>query len=327
MKKILLIRTGGTIGTAFDGEKRALNQNSKAALLENFENSNSKYAKINLFFDSGFPEENHTLSENMTVKKLETIARHINSFDLSEYSGVILLHGTDTLAFSASLFSFLFPNPECPILLVSGNRPPSDPKSNANANFQFAVESILDGMECGVFVPYLNSDGSMKLHRGARLMQCPNFSDDFRSICGSDSRCIQAPRYQNQTLSDSVLLIAPYTGLSYDRFSLDGVSAVVHGTYHSGTVCAQGNAPFGIQCFLSRCRRKRIPVFIAPSVFSHDQYESMFSLDQSAVTFLNMTTEGAYAKAIAALSMGLKDHNLIEYMKQNVAGEMQKNNG
>ena len=143
MKKILLIYTGGTICTFFDGKKRSLNTGrSKSILLENFIKANPVFSeKVDeIFEDSLFPDNYQTLSENMTLEKLNLIVKHLASFPLEKYSGVMIMHGTDTLHFSANLFSFLFQNTPIPILFISGNHPPMDEKSNANANFAFGAK-------------------------------------------------------------------------------------------------------------------------------------------------------------------------------------------
>ena len=109
-EKILVLHTGGTIGSIHNPEKNHREVdvgNAKRILFEAFEKSNSKYAdRENLFVD--LPLGFETLSENMTLEKLSKIIAKLKSVDLDEYAGVIVLHGTDTLAYTAALFSFVF---------------------------------------------------------------------------------------------------------------------------------------------------------------------------------------------------------------------------
>ena len=121
MKKILTVYTGGTICCEADGKMRNLNPKlAKRALISNFSAGKSKYSQltVELFEDSNLESKKQTLSENMTLKKLSDIIEHIKSFDLSKYCGVIVMHGTDTLAFTASIFSYVFSDIDIPMSLM-----------------------------------------------------------------------------------------------------------------------------------------------------------------------------------------------------------------
>ena len=111
--KILLVHTGGTIGSVQTDEQRETNtKEAKRTLFHKFETGKSKYAFLGstIFEDTNFASE--TFSENMTVEKLDGIVKHINKHleNSEEYKGIIVLHGTDTLAYTAALFSILFNN-------------------------------------------------------------------------------------------------------------------------------------------------------------------------------------------------------------------------
>ena len=86
------------------------------------------------------------------------LIKYINNLELSNYDGIIVLHGTDTLAYTAALLSFAFAKIPVPIFIVSGNRPPHDKLSNANANFTTAVELIWSGIAPNVYVTYRNTE-------------------------------------------------------------------------------------------------------------------------------------------------------------------------
>ena len=352
MKKILTVYTGGTICCASDGKLRDLHPKlAKRALLTSFSQSDSVYAKntAELFYDSGLSDDEQTLSENMTLKKLDVIIRHIKSFDLSEFLGVIVLHGTDTLAYTAALFSFLFCNTTVPIMLVSGNRPPMDEKSNALANFKAAAELIMSGIAPNVYVPYKNSNSVVTVHLASGLMQCADFSDDFYSAAEKTAfnindtylyeKCVKLslqrtiPKYFDPSRyacpDEDVLLIDPYTGLDYSRIMLKGVKTVVHGTYHSGTVCAERAAEgeeyssYSVLYLAKECKKNNIPLFITPCKLDSAQYASSWDIYKNTeALMLNMTREAAYGKVIAALSCGLEKDILIEFMTTNINNEI-----
>ncbi len=343
MKKILLVYTGGTIGSSFDEEKncRVLSSDfSKMSLLSEYQKSNKLHCSIeNLFEDSNLEECHRTLSENMTYSKLNTIIEHIKKTDTHKYCGIIVLHGSDTLAYTAALFSFVFSDIKIPIILVCGKRPPDDKETNAHINFKTAVDLILKGIAPNVYVPYENSDGNIWLHLGTSIMQCQNYSDDFFGAFDDKSFCLnEAPieevlkkcnvlslkRKKSQLdnpLNDGVLLILPYMGINYSCYNLDGVKAVVHGSYHSGTVCVERNneaedySSHSLLWLAKECEKRKIPIFVAPSILNEEQYSSMADLTKNtSVKLLDMTTEMAYATAIVAVSSKLENDELIEYV-------------
>ena len=182
MKKILTVYTGGTIGCApVDGQRELNTELAKRYIALRFSQSDSQYAGISsqLFEDSCL--EDQTLSENMTLNKLQGIIEHLRQFDLSQYAGVMIMHGTDTLAYTAALLSMLLCDTPVPVMLVSGAKPPMVEGTNANANFRTGAELICSGIAPNVYVPYMNADGVMRLHLGSRLLQSANFSEDFIS--------------------------------------------------------------------------------------------------------------------------------------------------
>ncbi len=382
LKNILIIHTGGTIGSQYGENIKELNKEStektKLLLLHNFKNSNSPYAKYAENIDySDFSWENTTLSESMTLQKLTCLVKYINNINFPDYDGIIVLHGTDTLAYTSSLLSFAFANIQIPLFLVSGNRPPADKLSNANENFSAAIELIWSGIAPNVYVTYRNSDGIMRLFLGNCIMQSENYSEDFR---GCNNKFFRLPNEkttafekcnkfsQKRTefkgvnankitnLSEQILLIKPYTGLDYSVYSPclknGSFKAVVHGTYHSGTVSLPGlvlkseaqnfrknglleeaerldkkaeeelNSKYSIKLLTDICNINNIPVFISPSFLGNDQYETMSVVNREThAELLNMTAEAAFAKLTVALSCGIPQSEISNYMNLNINNE------
>ncbi len=343
--KILIVYTGGTICSFLGEYARELNVSlAKSVIVDNFSKSNSKFAHLatELFEDSHLNIS--TLSENMTIRKLNRIIENIKSRDLTEYKGVIVLHGTDTLAYTGSLLSVMLSDSPVPVMLVSANRPPDDPLSNANVNFRTAVELILNDIAPNVYVPYRNSNREMNLHIASTLIQCPDFSEDFHNslinrglpidiVDFDHCRELSEKRYKlsfNCNLcDDAVLLVQPYTGLDYSRIDLDGIKAVVHGTYHSGTLCVErGNdseaySTKSVLHLADRCRNMGISVYAAPSSLGVSQYSSAYDAVQNGgIVPLNMTSEMAYAKAVVGVSMGYSGDKLTGFMLTDICSEM-----
>ncbi|MBE7011769.1 MAG: hypothetical protein E7415_03745 [Ruminococcaceae bacterium] len=344
MPKILAVYTGGTI-CSFETKKcRSLDITRAKRLIESRFLENKGEFDITeevVFIDSVVDKQ--TLSENMTIEKLCFIAEHIRSFELNQYDGIIVLHGTDTLAYTASFLSFVFSEIDIPLILVSGHKPPNEAGTNANENFGTAVKLIVEGIAPNVYAVYKNTDGKMWLHLGATLMQCPNFSDDFdnasedkKMLVGDYDLYEKCRKFShNRKHFDfevksrkKVLKISPYTGLDYENINLENVGAVIHGTYHSGTVCVERmsrNDNYSSQSllwFADRCREKNIPIFIAPTKLSKEQYSSVYdAVENGGVIPLDMSTETAYVKALSGVMSGLFGEELPAFMTSEINNE------
>jgi L-asparaginase/Glu-tRNA(Gln) amidotransferase subunit D len=181
MKNILLVLVGGTICTALtEHGTLSVSSNAGTKLVQGFMASDSPYKEqVNITTS----ENLGILSENMTVDKWNLILKtYKKAVSEKEYDGVIFAHGTDTLAYSASLFSMLLADTKIPVFFASSNARLDTSTANGNENFRCAVECICRDLAPNVYVLYKNiSDGRMYLHLGSRLEQCKNYSEDFFS--------------------------------------------------------------------------------------------------------------------------------------------------
>lgn len=337
MKKILLILVGGTICTALNEHGTlSISEGAGVKLIENFKNSSTPF-KDDVEIK---PTENlFILSENMSIPNwnlmLDTYRKYINT---ESFDGVIFAHGTDTLAFSTSLFSLVLANTDIPVFFVSSNARLDSQRANGNDNFRYAVELICKGIEPNVYATYKNiSDGKMYLHLGSRLEQCKNYSEDFFSkgaiditenpdkafneIKESYSKNEKSPLIDTNgdwRFENCVLMITPYVGLDYDSFNYSKFSAILHGTYHSGTACAE---PYdnSVLHLMDLCEKENsdIDIYLSPSKNSGEIYDTVRVIDshktnKKKINFLyGCTNEAAYAKLVLAYS-ALKDKKDIE---------------
>lgn len=387
MKKILIVHTGGTIGCFAETNAREMSRESanemRQLLVENFKNSVSPYAEYyQLLTPSNFSWENTTLSESMTLENLTEVVKYLRNVPSNDFDGIIVLHGTDTLAYSAAMLSVAFCDTKIPIIMVSGNRPPSDPLSNANDNFTAAAQLIWSNLAPNIYVTYRNFDNIVRLYLASAIMQSENYTDDFRSASTDKvfdlnatpidevlTECQEFSKNRKSfppadidgitEFSEQVLLIRPYTGLKYsiykdcfDQDNPDTFKAVLHGTYHSGTVSWPGlvfseearrqralnnvaeaerleniakskaNSPQSFKYLADICEKHNVPLIIAPSFLGSDQYETMNVVsDNTNAQLLNMTTEMAFAKLTVALSCGLSEDEISKFMNFQINNE------
>ncbi|MBR5518146.1 MAG: asparaginase [Clostridia bacterium] len=349
MKNILLIPIGGTICTEVnDMGTLSVSKTAGIKLKSNFEASDSLYAKkVNIEVAKNLC----ILSENMTVAKwnaiIDTYCQHTKD---KVYDGIIFAHGTDTLAYSAALFSILLSGTDTPVFFVSANERLESPRSNGNANFRCAIECIYRGIVPNVYAVYKNlSDNRMYLHLASRLEQCKNYSEDFFSKGAIDITDMDESNYstyfkeieklypQNKAikvvdiynmppLKECVLMIQPYVGINYSIYNYKKYNAVLHGTYHSGTACAEKtleNADYGensILYMMDCCAEADIDVYYSPAKLSGEIYETtgIISNHKSNPVFLyGYTTEVVYAKLLIAYSIYNNKEKAKEFIKTN----------
>ena len=338
MKKILLILVGGTICTALNEHGTlSISEGAGIKLIENFKSSGSPFKEdVEII-----PTENlFILSENMSIPNwnliLDTYRKHLNT---DNFDGVIFAHGTDTLAYSTALFSLILTNTDIPVFFVSSNARLDSERANGNDNFKYAVELICNGIEPNVYATYKNiSDGRMYLHLGARLKQCANYSEDFFSngtidITDNFDKALDLKTKKSPLininddwhLKNCVLMITPYVGLNYDSFNYSRFSAILHGTYHSGTACAE---PYenSVLHLMDLCEKENpdIDIYLSPSKNSGEIYDTVRVIDshkanQKEINFLyGCTNETAYAKLVLAYSIWKEKEDIEKIINTNV---------
>ncbi|MFZ2403984.1 MAG: asparaginase [Methylobacter sp.] len=336
MKNILVVFTGGTIGSVATGGSINTSESTSFKLLRLFEQHYENHRQIH--FDTIQPLQ--ILSENLAPAAWATLIAAIETARPERYDGVIVTHGTDTLAYTACALSFYFNAARTPMLLVSSDYPLDHPEANGLENFICAVEFILQKIGRGVFVPYRNQQQTTQLHQGTRLACSLQLSGDFFSVQGKSyiqfenrrfsllnppgqqtpNRCI--PLKAN--FSERILMIRPYPGLDYSRFNLDNVDAVLHDLYHSGTACAslQWGENYSLVEFIKHCNKQDIAVYLAPAIKSADAYQSTQTLmEQDAKIIWNMSIEAAYVKLLLAYGNFDDEREIMEFIGKDIAGE------
>jgi len=132
--QILLIYTGGTIGMKKDFETGALKAFDFAKLLHNVPELKLLDCEI-----ATFSFENPIDSSNMNPEHWAEIACTIeNNYD--KFDGFVVLHGSDTMSYSASALSFMLENLSKPIIFTGSQLPIGDLRTDAKENLITAIQ-------------------------------------------------------------------------------------------------------------------------------------------------------------------------------------------
>ncbi len=334
MKHILLLSTGGTIGSTVQAGTIDTSSNAQLKLLQLFEQQD---LHSDLHFHCRQPLQ--LLSENLAPCVWQTLISAIEAEQLESYDGIIVTHGTDTLAYTACALSFYFHALKIPLLLVSSDYPLDDSRANGLANFSCAIEFIRQNPIAGVFVPYRNPQKMMLVHQGALLTCSLQLSSDFFSaqnkpfmvfenrrftICSPVTKT-QQPIVSLQARFDArITMIKPYPGLDYRTINLQQTDAVLHDLYHSGTACAttQWGEQYSLIAFIQRCKAENISVYLAPAIYSEDAYQSTRQLiEYGAIVLWNLSIEAAFVKLLLAYSNFNSQQQIVDFMNTTLANE------
>ena len=131
---ILLIYTGGTIGMMKDFETGALKAFNFKKLLQKIPELKQLDCQIETI-----SFENPIDSSNMNPEKWVQIASMIED-NYHTFDGFVVLHGSDTMSYSAAALSFMFENLSKPIIFTGSQLPIGDLRTDAKENLITAIQ-------------------------------------------------------------------------------------------------------------------------------------------------------------------------------------------
>ena len=132
--KVLLIYTGGTIGMKEEEIKKSL----KPFNFNQITNEVPELNKINCRIDAISFEEPID-SSDINVNTWEEIGDNIHE-NYQKYDGFVVLHGTDTMSYTASALSFMFQNLDKPIILTGSQLPIGQVRTDGKENLITSIE-------------------------------------------------------------------------------------------------------------------------------------------------------------------------------------------
>ena len=165
LPKILLLSTGGTIASKIDYRTGAV---TPALSAEDLNAAVPELSKIaNIETEVLFSE----YSENLQPEHWKKIAEKLDSLAKSDYKGIVVAHGTDTMQYTAAFLSFALSGYPIPIALVGSQRSSDRPSSDAALNLISAVRFVIESNTRGVFVVmhHNEKDELIVAHVGTRV--------------------------------------------------------------------------------------------------------------------------------------------------------------
>ena len=335
LPKLLLDSTGGTIASKVDYRTGGVTPALSAAELNATVPEISEIANIDT--EVLFSE----YSENLLPEHWKKIAEKINSCVNSEYKGIIVAHGTDTMQYTAAALSFALVNIPIPIALVGSQRSSDRPSSDAALNLMSAAKFLVECNTTGIYVVMHNttSDDEVACHWGTRVRKYHTSKRNaFQTIGGSPAFIIKDDKIiKNQQFNyvrkreyvpkinfdTRVALVKYYPGLDskiIDHIIEDGYKAIIFegtGLGHVGKSMYDGVAKAKKKGLFMGMTSQCIDGMVRMTV-----YESGRDLlNLGIVPLANTIPETALVKAMWALGNSKNIQEMEVLMKENIALE------
>lgn len=279
-------------------------------------------------------------SSNMTVREWNGIASVIYDH-YNEYTGFVVLHGTDTMAYTASALSFILAGLDKPVILTGSQIPLSEVRSDGRDNLITSILIASQGIAREVCLYFcgklLRGNRAMKMSAdGLVAFDSPNFPH-LADVGISVKYNISALLSGNED-TDKQLVFLPFSevpigvlkvfpGIQFSLFEqimTEKLSGIVLETFGAGNIPGNGDAllPIIKKAFASGTVITVCSQCPAGTV-SLGAYETSASLKAAgAVSGKDMTTEAAVAKLYHLFSLGIAKDEIKRMMETNLCGEL-----
>lgn len=331
MKKILLLTTGGTIACIKSNNGLTPGINGKLLL--------EKIPEIKSICDVTIKGILNIDSSNMYSKDWKVIAKEVYEGS-KEFDGIVITHGTDTMAYTTSMISFMVQNLNIPVVFTGSQIPMDEEGSDADSNlleaFKVAVSDIT-----GVSLVF-----NGKVIKGTRAFKIHSLNHDAFVSCNypyigkfKDGILISNKKNRNidkkvcfyQNICDKVFLLKLIPGMNpaiIDFILSEGYKGVVIETFGLGGIPSQYNNL--IDKLEKLINKYNIPV-IAVSQCVYDGADlNVYSVGIKAekagvISGKDMTTEAAVTKLMWILGQEKDYADIKSKIVSNICDEINLN--
>lgn len=325
-KRILLLTTGGTIASLPGGEGL---EPQRSEVMERELN------QLRTYYDITVRDVICLDSSNIRPEEWQLIATHIFE-DREGFDGVVVSHGTDTMAYTASAVTFMLPDIDLPVVFTGSQLPLADMLSDGPDNLRTAFAMASSGYP-GIFLAF---DRKVMLGCRAVKVRASGFSA-FASINARyaarvsnrglvvDEQVVQNRKGEARLLpqvSKNVFLLKLTPGLNpavFDMLAAMGYKGIVIEAFGLGGVNVLHKGLRGIH----RAVEDGISVVVTTQCLYDSADLEVYQvgnklLELGVIQGRDMTSEAAMTKLMWAIGQGMEPEEIRELFGKNLAGEI-----
>ena len=325
-KNILLLTTGGTIASKPGGQGL---EPQRSDVMER------ELEQLRTYYRITVRDLICLDSSNITPEEWQLIARHIYE-DRAGFDGVVVSHGTDTMAYTASAVTFMLPNIDIPVVFTGSQLPLADMLSDGPENLRTAFAMAASGHP-GVFLAF---DRKVMLGCRAVKIRASGFSA-FESVnaryaaqvtnrgLAVDTSVLPVPGGPPRladALSQNVFLLKLTPGLNpavFDVLAAMGYKGIVIEAFGLGGVNVLHKGLRGIR----RAVEDGISVVVTTQCLYDSANLEVYQvggklLELGVIQARDMTSEAAMTKLMWAIGQGLEPDQIADLFSRNLAGEV-----
>ena len=323
-KHILLLTTGGTIASMPGGDGLVPHRSGVM---------DREISQLRGYYDITVRDAMCLDSSNIRPEQWQQIARHIFAA-VNDFDGIVVSHGTDTMAYTASAVTFMLPGVQIPVVFTGSQVPLADVLSDGPDNLRTAFAMAASG-KGGVFLAF-----NRRVMRGCRAVKVR--ASGFNAFESINARYVgtvsnrglelsvppQTPVEPSlkDAISEKVFLLKLTPGLSPDIFDAlvkMGYKGIVMEAFGLGGVNVLGQGLSGIQ----RAIEQGVSVVVTTQCLYDSSDLRVYQvgnqlLELGVIQGRDMTSEAAMTKLMWALGQGMDQAQIAQLFTQSLAGEI-----